>query len=504
MTTSSNTCLAQTCVSGSATSPLKCLDQTLDTKTFKFDNNNRPCITIPFSNYYSTLLSEVQSNWTAANFYLIKSGIGSNAKMGFLGINHAAVLLELQENTTPIQYKYHIVGEVEVGDSNIVVNGQTAQGAIFPTFTSTTVQEPIWDGKAVILAGPICYSLEKNEMSMDPVERASSVLSLCGLTKGSGNTVPLLYLTTNTSEIRTKLTNFINMIKTINVNNNYIFLGFKSFQSNTKCITGHPYTCETFASIMASYLYRDFRDQIENNSTLHNYYKSFLLKPYKHHSSCNNNLPDDAILTTMYEGRYKNSQLFLHVEQASFLDVDTFSVQPFNGKTWKQMNDKEQLDCFNFWYFVTNNAVDILTQLKAIYKAKLLEKIKLIKILIKYIKENVKGSFHNLWITAYQSQGNVFSSPVFFSSPLKIYNILEKKYVYSPEKIVNIFLMTESSIQKESDFDPIINMKLIDSLFPQPFNWTLVVILLCIFVFLLLLLILLQRKSNYPSVKNIN
>ena len=500
MTTLSNTCLAQTCISGSSSSPLKCLDQTFDTKTFKFDNNNRPCISIPFSNYYSTLIAEVQSNWVTANFYLIKSGIGSNAKMGFLGINHAAVLLELQENTNPIQYKYHIVGEVEVGDSNIVVNGTTAKGAIFPTFTSTTVQEPIWAGKAVILAGPICYTINKNEMNMDPVERASAVLSLCGLTKGSGNPIPLLYLTTNTNDIRTKLKNFINMIKTMNVNNNYIFLGFKSFQSNTKCITGHPYTCETFASIMASYLYREFRDQIQNNSTLHNYYNSFLLKPSKHHSSCNKNLPDDAILTTMYEGRYKNSQLFLHVEQASFLDVDAFSVQPFNGKTWKQMTDKEQLDCFNFWYFITNNSDDLITQIKAIYNAKTkVEKLLLIGKLIKYIKNNVKGSFNNLWITAYQSQGNVFSDPVFFSSPLKTYNMLEKKYVYSPEKIVNIFLMTESSIQKESDFDPIINMKLINTIFPQPFNWTFVVIFICIFVSLLLLLILLQHKSKLSN-----
>ena len=66
----SNNCLDHACISGSADSERKCFDQTLETKDFI--NYNRPCINIPFNEYYSTLISVVQSNWIEASFYLIK------------------------------------------------------------------------------------------------------------------------------------------------------------------------------------------------------------------------------------------------------------------------------------------------------------------------------------------------------------------------------------------------------------------------------------------------
>jgi hypothetical protein len=495
----SNNCLDHKCISGSAISERKCLDQTFETKDF--NNYDRPCINIPFNEYYSTLISVVQSNWIEASFYLIKSGIGSKAKMGFLGIDHSAVLMEIRQANPPM-FKYHIVGEVEVGDSNIVVNVVTAKGAIFPTFTSTAVQEPIWKGNAVILAGPICYDLNDDEMNMEPVQRAGALLSVCGLTQGSGNPVPLLYLSHNTEKTRNKLTKFIDMINTIDVNNSYIFLGFKSFQSDTKCVTGHPYTCETFASIMASYLYREFREHIENNSKLLNYYQSFMLKPFKTNNSCTKNLPDDAILTTMYQGRYKNAQLFLHVEQATFLDADNHAFVDFKGKTWNQMNQNQQLDCFNFWYFATNNASTILTSLAEIYSEKnIAKKIVLIEKMIGYILLNVKtGPFNNIWIKAYPQQASVFCEPVFFCTPLKTYNILSKKYEYSSEKILNILLLTESSIQKESDFDPIINMKLINDLFPENKCKTkglfFMIVGIILLVFLILILLCCKPKKS--------
>jgi hypothetical protein len=488
----SNNCLNHACISGSPDSKMKCLDQTFETK--EFNNYNRPCINTPFSDYYSTLLSVVQSNWTTANLYLTKSGIGSKSLMGFLGIDHAAVLLEIQD--TDGKYKYHIVGEVEVGDSKLVVNKDTAKGAIFPTFTSADVQEPIWKGNAVILAGPICYDLNLNEINMNHVERAAALLSVCGMTQGFGNPVPLLSLTDNTKHHRKKLTKFIDMINTINVNNSYIFLGFKSIQSGTKCVTGYPYTCETFASIMASFVYREFHDYIENDSKLLHYYKSFLLTPFK--NNCTNNLPDETILTTLYTGRYKNAQLFLHVEQAAFLDIDNYSIQEFKGKTWNKMNTKQQLDCFNFWYFMTTNASIIGSSLTAISsEPNLKKKLKIIIDLIEYIVLNVKNPFHNIWIKAYKEPAGVFCEPVFFCTPLKTYNIISKKYEYSAEKFLNILLLTESSIQKESDFDPIINMKLIDSLFPNQTcknkGFMFLVTAIILTAFLLLLLICYKR-----------
>ena len=122
--------------------------------------------------------------------------------------------------------------------------------------------------------------------------------------------------------------------------------------------------------------------------------------------------------------------------------------------------------------------------------------------LIAYIVFNVKtGTFNNIWIKAYPQQASVFCEPVFFCTPLKTYNILSKKYEFSSEKMLNIFLLTESSVQKESDFDPIINMKLINDLFPENkcktkgFFFMIVGIILLVF----LILILLCCKANKSS-----
>ena len=489
MSTITNNCLNNlngqyNCISGSSESTNKCLDQTLKKV---FIDSNRPCINIPFYEYYPTLLSIVNSNWDRFNVYLIKSGIGSQYKMGILGINHAAVILEV---ITGDIFSYHLVGEVEVGDKNIVVNSETAVGAIFPTFTSSEIQEPKWKGIAVILAGPICYKLNNNEKSMNPRERVGAVSSICGLTEGSGNPIPLLFLYDNNSKTCEKLSRFIHMINKIDVNNNYIFLGFKSFQPNTnnkKCVTGFPYTCETFASVMASFLYREFKNHIDNDKIISSYYQVFF--NYKHkNNSCLKNLPSEDLLTTMYEGRYKNAQLFLHVEEAGFLNVKNNTIDKFNGKHWGDMSVDEQTDCFNFWYFLTNDFENILISIKEIVNTKnKLKKIEEIVKLIKYIESQNIQPFNNLWLKGYKNESYVFKNSVFFSAPIKTYNIISKKYVLSTEKILNIFLLTEGSIQKESDFESIINLKLIDQLFPIKNNLLPYIVVILILLILIIL-----------------
>jgi hypothetical protein len=492
-----------------------------------------PCIFVPVEQYYDTFKNLFNSDWEELNFYMFKSGISGIKLVGEIGINHGGVIFEIKYDNS---YKYFMLGEVEIGDKTNKVGTLTNMlQSVFPGVNkiNNTINEPF---QALILAGEICIPyLNKNINTItNPQERINIVLQNCHLSLGgSDEPVPLLLLKNKSSENVNKLLNIISFIKKIrNSGIDYIFIGVKSLYPDYKTgelINGYPYTCETFASILSSYIYKEFKTEIGNNKYLLNIYNQILL-PDK-------NDKNTGMGNTMVKGRYKNEQVILKFLRPGFLNIKTQQIESIVGVKWKNLTKEQQKDCFKFYDvtydIVMNNPIaflkeiqDIITNIRKPFKV--WTDIKNMgKIMGKIIKQLLTLNLDNFWIRCYSSQDYINNSePTFFSFPLKnnilldnvncnlsksicdlnnnckynnstskcelkpigTYNLTE--YKYQGIIIENMILMTISSILSEEDFDPFINLTLLNKNISSDKNVCMSLIFIISIIILIILTVL--------------
>ena len=279
---STNTCQENTCIkSYNLKGPLfNQSRKNLETKC--------PCVFVPVEQYYKIFHNLFKSDWSEINFYMFKSGIGARKLIGEIDVNHGGVVFEIKKNNS---LRYFMLGEVEISVQKNKVGSITDMlSSVFPTVNTKTKQIN-WNTQALILAGEICVNYLDSELNNinNPQERLNIVLQNCHLSLGGADEpVPLLFLRHNNSEVVNKLTNIIKVIKTFReADLSYVFIGCKSIYPDYKTgkiVKGYNYTCETFASLLSSYIYREFKTEIENNEYLHNLYSQLLLpkKTYRY------------------------------------------------------------------------------------------------------------------------------------------------------------------------------------------------------------------------------
>lgn len=425
-----------------------------------------PCLFTPIEQYYDIFYNLFKSNWSEINFYMFKSGIASIKQLGEIDVNHAGIVFEIKINNS---YKYFLLGEVEIGDENNKVGNMLS--SVFPS-VNTKTKTINWDSHALILAGEICIKYLNSTLDSinNPQERLNIVLQNCHLSLGGADEpIPLLFLKDNNFHIVNKLNNIIKVIKKFRKKDlSYVFIGCKSVYPDYKTgnlITGYSYTCETFASLISSYIYREFETEILNNKYLYNFYNQLLLpdKSEKYQGFNNN----------VIKGRYKNEQIFLKFLRPGFLNYKTQKLESVVGVKWNNLSQIQKDDCYGFYYnirkFLIDNPNKIINDLEEMFKNFTFNNIKqFFNDFSNVIKKLLKLNINNFWIRCYSSQNYLDQSePTYFSFPLKN-NILINdgkiltKYEYQDTIIENLITLTISDVVSGLDFDPFINLDLIN------------------------------------------
>ena len=443
--------------------------------------NKCPCLFTPVEQYYDTFYNLFNSNWSEINFYMFKSGIGANKLLGELDINHAGVVFEIKNNQS---YKYFLLAEVEIGDENNKVGHMLS--SVFPS-VNTKTKTINWNSHALILAGEICIkylNITLNNIN-NPQERLNIVLQNCHLSLGGADEpIPLLLLKNNNNNTVKKLHNIIKVIKRFREKDlSYIFIGCKSVYPDYKTgnvVTGYSYTCETFASLISSYIYREFENEILNNKYLYNFYNQLLL-PVKseRYQGFNNNI---------IKGRYKNEQIFFKFLRPGFLNNKTQKLESVVGIKWNDLTQIQKDDCYKFYFTMHNILINNLSKFILDFKQKNISKI------INDFTDIIK-KLDNFWIRCYSSQNYLDQSePTYFSFPLKNNILLDDgsktltKYEYQNTIIENLITMTMSDVTSGLDFDPFINLDLINKNIKFNNNNLNNIFIICIILILLLIL----------------
>ena len=456
-----------------------------DPLCFNQSNKLNQCLFYPYYKYHELFIDIVISEWDQFNFYLFKSGIAGIKLLGELGVNHTGIVFEVIKDG---KHDYYMACEVEAGDASGGVPGLTGLLQCLIPELNKGDKTINWHSPAVIQAGKIC--LPKSAYFTDTTlssyhsaqERINVVLQNCNLSlEGSGEPIPLLFLKKNSSRsinhtAKNTLTNFFNYIwKISNANIKYVFLGAKALEPDMdtgKEIIGYPYTCETFGSIAASFIFKEFNNEILSNPILNNIYNNLL----NVESTGTTNQ-----IETIIKGRYQNEQIFLQFIRGGFLNSTTNSIESLSAVEWDNLTSLQKEDCYNFYAVLNKLSLTLASNIESLislYMQRPIDKDKIKKNFLfkNFFSEIAESNVSNFWIRCYKNQNYLKNpKPFYYSFPLKKnevtidkikntknFEIKSIKYTYDLDIITNMLGLTVSSALGEKDFDPMINIELLN------------------------------------------
>lgn len=471
------------------------------------------CQFIPWQDFKDPLLKIFKSNWRSISFYLTKSGVGLFIA-GLLTINHAAIIAEVEDENS--NFSYYLIAEVEPGNRDW--NAQLSLtkilcNVLFPKVNSDKLE---WNSMALIQAGKICVKSDFVNLLMSRQDRINKIATLCGwgglLEGGSGFPHILLHLKKNNHHIHKKLKKFVSFIEKLDdpkYRPYYKFFGVKTSVPNPhdgKCIVAHPYTCETFASLLVTFIHREFKHEINNDPEVYATFVTWL--GAQGCSTCKDNLPPQSgELARLSLGKFKNEQAYLHLPMAGFRDVNG-TIHKFTGKKWKHMSEQEKNDCKQFCTQPSNVIKSICNpepgteggaceknstcdgNLKCDIKTNTCSSGSgilglIITDLYDFFKKSVSK---NIWISAYPDLGGK-SEPLWYSFPKwDQLDWLDTSYT-----------LTLSAFIDQSDYLPMTNPQLLDEIDPKKHKKNMCIIIFAVvllLIFIIILFMILSKSSQ--------
>ena len=188
------------------------------------------------------------------------------------------------------------------------------------------------------------------------------------------------------------------------------------------------------------------------------------------------------------KGRYKNEQIFFKFLRPGFLNNKTQKLESVVGIKWNDLTQIQKDDCYKFYFTMHNILINNLSKFILDFKQKNISKI------INDFTDIIK-KLDNFWIRCYSSQNYLDQSePTYFSFPLKNNILLDDgsktltKYEYQNTIIENLITMTMSDVTSGLDFDPFINLDLINKNIKFNNNNLNNIFIICIILILLLIL----------------